>query len=179
MGMQQISGRMRAAPTQAVRAFFAGIGRILLTADRPEARLPAAGEHGSTDGVQGTTAAGRWRDPDKTGNVRLLSAEDMAIEFGTRAAAVTTVTADTDPVAGGTGTIDAGADARARVASAAVSELPLEGYDELSLPSIRARLRNLDADQLRVLAEYERAHAERADVLGMFERRIEKIEAGG
>ena len=29
------------------------------------------------------------------------------------------------------------------------------------------------------MAEYETAHAARADVIGMFERRIAKLEAGG
>jgi hypothetical protein len=49
------------------------------------------------------------------------------------------------------------------------------GYDGLSLPSLRARLRNLDTGQLRVLIAYERAHAGRADVVAMFERRIAKL----
>jgi hypothetical protein len=57
--------------------------------------------------------------------------------------------------------------------------LPLAAYDSLSLPSIRARLRSLDPAQLRVLIAYEQAHAERPEVLGMFERRIEKLEARG
>jgi hypothetical protein len=42
--------------------------------------------------------------------------------------------------------------------------------------SLRARLRNLDVAQVRQLAEYERTHAGRADVLTMFERRIVKLE---
>ena len=54
---------------------------------------------------------------------------------------------------------------------------PLPNYDELSVASLRARLRNLDVAQVRELAEYERAHAARADVLTMFERRIAKLEA--
>jgi hypothetical protein len=54
---------------------------------------------------------------------------------------------------------------------------PLPNYDELSVASLRARLRNLDLAQVRQLAEYERAHAARADVVGMFERRIAKLEA--
>jgi len=54
---------------------------------------------------------------------------------------------------------------------------PLPNYDELSVASLRARLRNLDVAQVRQLAEYERAHAARADVLTMFERRIAKLEA--
>jgi hypothetical protein len=36
----------------------------------------------------------------------------------------------------------------------------------------------LDVGQLRVLLDYEAANAERAEFLGMFERRIEKLEAG-
>ena len=47
------------------------------------------------------------------------------------------------------------------------------------MASLRARLRNLDLAQVRQLAEYERAHAARADVIGMFERRIAKLEADG
>ena len=54
---------------------------------------------------------------------------------------------------------------------------PLPNYDELSIPSLRARLRNLDVAQLRQLVEYERAHADRADVITMFERRMAKLEA--
>ena len=55
--------------------------------------------------------------------------------------------------------------------------LPVPSYDELSLPSLRARLRSLDADQLRVLVQYERSHAGRADVVAMFERRLAKLAA--
>jgi len=61
----------------------------------------------------------------------------------------------------------------------AAAALPLASYDTLSLASIRARLRPLDADQLRVLVNYEQSHAERPEVLGMLERRIEKLETGG
>ena len=59
------------------------------------------------------------------------------------------------------------------------AELPVPNYDELSLPSLRARLRNLDADQLRTLADYERSHAARDDVVMMFKRRLEKHAADG
>jgi hypothetical protein len=58
------------------------------------------------------------------------------------------------------------------------ADLPLPNYDALSLASIRARLRGLDVAQLKVLLDYEAAAAERAEVLRMFERRIEKLEAG-
>ena len=62
-------------------------------------------------------------------------------------------------------------------APAAADPAPLPNYDELSVASLRARLRNLDVAQVRQLAEYERAHAARAEVLTMFERRIAKLEA--
>jgi hypothetical protein len=198
MGIPQVSDRMKMAPVQALRAVFAAVGRILLTADRPEGRAattdPGAGagqgDHPRTPanavraGYQASVqqagpagqAGARWRDLDKTGNVRLLSAEDMELEFGI-ARPTATPPRDSTPPAGvetdalhGKGT---------STPTVAVPELPLAGYDDLSLASIRARLRNLDTGQLRVLADYERSHAERADVLGMFERRIEKLEAGG
>lgn len=56
--------------------------------------------------------------------------------------------------------------------------LPIAGYDELSLPSLRARLRNLDVSQLQVIVDYEATHANRADVVTMFERRIVKLNDG-
>jgi hypothetical protein len=51
-------------------------------------------------------------------------------------------------------------------------------YDDLSLASLRARLRNLDSGQVRTLLDYEQAHAARPQVLVMFERRISKLETG-
>ena len=57
------------------------------------------------------------------------------------------------------------------------SVAPLPNYDTLTVASIRARLRNLGIEQVRQLAEYERTHAAREDVLGMYQRRIAKLEA--
>jgi hypothetical protein len=56
--------------------------------------------------------------------------------------------------------------------------LPVPNYDDLTLASLRARLRNLDQSQVRVLLDYEKAHAGRPDVLTMFERRIAKLDSG-
>jgi hypothetical protein len=68
----------------------------------------------------------------------------------------------------------------AREGTEAVEEaaLPIAGYDGLSLPSLRARLRNLDVEQLQVIVDHERIHANRADVVTMFERRIVKLNDG-
>jgi hypothetical protein len=62
--------------------------------------------------------------------------------------------------------------------AAAGAELPLANYDELTIPSLRARLRNLSADQLGQLIAYEKSHADRADVITMFERRVAKLAEG-
>jgi hypothetical protein len=62
--------------------------------------------------------------------------------------------------------------------AAAAGALPVPNYDALTVASLRARLRNLDAAQLRVMADYERANADREAVVTMFERRIAKLESG-
>jgi len=56
--------------------------------------------------------------------------------------------------------------------------LPVPNYDELTVASLRARLRNLDSSQVRVLLDHEKANAGRPAVLTMFERRIAKLESG-
>jgi hypothetical protein len=110
----------------------------------------------------------RTRDFDKTGNVRLLDdAETSAAAPVSPVPAETAAPAKTAAPAGAPG---AGSEA-------GDSGPPLPNYDELSVASLRARLRNLDVAQVRQLAEYERAHAARAEVVTMFERRIAKLEA--
>ena len=55
---------------------------------------------------------------------------------------------------------------------------PLPGYDDLSLASLRARLRMLDAPTIQAMLSYEKAHARREPVITMLERRLAKISAG-
>ncbi|MFI0482511.1 hypothetical protein [Actinomadura sp. 9N215] len=54
-------------------------------------------------------------------------------------------------------------------------DLPVPDYDNATLPQLRARLRGLSVDQVKLLREYERKHAAREDVIGMYERRIAKL----
>jgi hypothetical protein len=251
MGVPQTEDRARPGPIQALRAVFTGIGRIIMAADRPQAARPGR--------ANGPAATPKWRSLDKTGNVRLLSAEDLeddeaagdddAGSFRAEAEAQAEAQAEALAEAELAETELLGADlaegnlagaelaetqlaetqlAETQVAEAELAEapgelaatelaeppaelaepavaeapaelaepavagtpaelpepeaaaaLPLASYDTLSLASIRARLRPLDADQLRVLVNYEQSHAERPEVLGMLERRIEKLETGG
>ena len=132
------------------------------------------------------------RDFDKTGNVRLLGGADAAARTAGKTAKAGKADADTAAEASAPAKADSAADtspagepspaAGAGPVMAAAQEpgdsgAPLPNFDELSVPSLRARLRNLDIGQVRQMLEYERTHAARPEVIAMFERRIAKLEA--
>jgi hypothetical protein len=135
-------------------------------------RLPQVTGHIRADGVAGAPGAALRAAFTQVG--RLLMAAD---EFRSRVQSERANGAARPP--GEAGAPVPAAEAEVTVASAVTSApaLPVPNYDELSLPSLRARLRYLDAGQLRALVEYERAHAGRADIMTMFERRIAKLTA--
>jgi hypothetical protein len=60
-------------------------------------------------------------------------------------------------------------------AKISAKDLPVSGYDDATLASVRARLRGLDARQVGQLRDYERSNAARADFLRMYENRIAKL----
>jgi hypothetical protein len=193
MDIPQVGDQARRAPTQAIRAVFAGIGKILLAADRPQPgprpggpRHAAPGGRAPQSAPPAATASQRWRSLDETGNVRLLSTEELTVGHGTVIAAT--------PAAGmldGEGAAQAWEATMTPVASQplagnvpvgagfVVHALPLPGYDTLPVASIRARLRGLDVDQLQALLVHEQKNAERPEIIAMIERRIEKLESGG
>jgi hypothetical protein len=199
---QQVAERVKEAPAQALRAVFSGIGQVLLVADRvksrvaePERAQPAAATAPRARSSSGAAAPGtetRWRSLDQTGNVRVLSEEDEAEAQPAEAAPSPAAESPAAPPAAEPPAAQPAAEPPAAPTAAeppvteAVTEpaatgqaaLPVPNYDDLSLASLRARLRNLDQSQVRMLLDYEKAHAGRADVLTMFERRITKLESG-
>jgi hypothetical protein len=256
---QQVSDRVKEAPAQVLRAMFAGVGQVLLVADRirssraaeterarvaaPRPRPPQPVPPAEPRREAGPTARTetRWRSLDETGNVRLLSRQEEP-EAAPSAAAAEPVTepATEAPAAGAqapapepepmpvaetpapepepepipvaqapapepepepipvaeTPAPEPAAAAEAPAAEPAAGPedaatpaeepsdlglqvLPVPNYDGLTVASLRARLRNLDPGQLRQLIDYEKAHAGRADVTTMFERRIAKLENEG
>jgi hypothetical protein len=283
MPLPQVSDRIKEIPGQALRAVFAGVGQLLLAADKVRAQLaappdepaqpaapspepaapPAAAPPAAAAPARATPtgssvtppevtdpAESRWRSLDKTGNVRLLHDGDP--DLGT--AASTPPAAAAEPVAAETAAAETGAaetaepepadlavptaaepavptpaqpavpvsaepavptpdepavptpaevatpapaepvlaeptmavvpeptevTATAEPAAATGADLPVAGYDQLSVASLRARLRVLDVTQVRTLLDYEKAHQNRADMVTMFERRIAKLEQGG
>ena len=63
-------------------------------------------------------------------------------------------------------------------ATALGEALPVPNYDQLSVASLRARLRVLDAGQVQTLLDYENAHESRPAVISLFERRLIKLGEG-
>jgi hypothetical protein len=146
----------------------------------------------------------RWRSLDTTGNVRLLNEEDTAktgpAVAGTPPAAEATAAPTAQPklaaetseatepaaAAGPPAAVEAVAAGQAGpaepedpgLAVIGQSSLPVPNYDNLTIASLRARLRGLDRSQVQLLHDYEKANAGRADVLTMFERRIVKLDSG-
>jgi hypothetical protein len=167
---------------------------------RPVAAAPSAQ---SSSGQAAPASETRWRSLDQTGNVRLLPEEDpsrpaaearpaVAPAATTEQAAEPPATADqatepataaeppaAEPPTGQTVMEPAATEAVAQAPATEQAALPVPNYDDLTVASLRARLRNLDQSQVRMLLDYEKAHAGRADVLTMFERRITKLDSDG
>jgi hypothetical protein len=195
---QHVSERVKEAPAQALRAVFSGIGQVLLVADRIKSRAaePARSQGPATTGRPGPSGpngpagpAGpaaappkdetRWRSLDETGNVRLLSRDNTPARSAAAEPEPTVAPEpepEPEPEPAAASAPDRAA-AGVTAAGPALAALPVANYDDLTLASLRARLRNLDSGQVRVLLEYEKANAGRAPVLTMFERRIAKLES--
>jgi hypothetical protein len=54
-------------------------------------------------------------------------------------------------------------------------ELPIPNFDHLSLAQVRGRLRQLSVEELVLLRNYERAHADRLPIVTMLDNRISKV----
>ena len=208
MRVPPVSERMKEAPAHALRAVFAGIGQVLLVADRIKNRATDTNHAPSAADPEpaapaSETAAAAPADATPTTAAAAEAAPAAGTAPVTPDAAATTPatpqpasTAATAPPAGAAATATPATTARpasstpasatppsatpaaASAAAAAAADLPVPHYDELSVASLRARMRGLDAAQLRILIDYESTHAERGTVLAMFERRLAKVEAG-
>jgi hypothetical protein len=136
-------------PAKMLRAMFAGVGSLLSVMDKVRSK-PAAEAPADAEVPAPTAAAPEAvAAPEPAAEPETVAAETAAPE---------TATPET-------------------VVPEAAAGLPLANYDELTVASLRARLRNLSIEQLAQLIAYEKGNAARPDVITMFERRIAKVEA--
>lgn len=181
MPIPQVNDRIKEAPAVMLRAVFAGVGQLLLAADKVRSR--AAGTSWPSDR---TTPKGRapaqprWHTLDDTRSetVPLTRERAHSHNYSQQSSPVKPAVQD-EPAAQDEPAVVPDEPAVQAVstvpAAPAAAAPPLSGYDDLSLPSLRARMRVFDAATLRALLAYEKAHAHRDDVITMFERRLAKI----
>ncbi len=208
MRVPQVNDRLKEAPAQALRAVFSGVGTVLLVADRlrhrpsqetgqgnghatrrataQEGSSPAATappRQGGSPATQGGPAA-KAASPAKASSAKASSAKASSAKARAAAPPAPRTPAAPPTSADSPAPAKSGGGSAAAVLGGAASEsgvsdgLPIAGYDGLSMPQLRARMRTLDPAQLRALIAHERAHAGRDEVVAMFERRIAKVEGG-
>ena len=159
-----------------------------VAAETPKAsntsKTSAAPQGSATAETASAPRVTKARDFDKTGNVRLLGGADVAARAAGKtaktgkAAAADKASAPAEASPAGDASPAADASSVAEAADGAGdSGPPVPNFDELTVPSLRARLRNLDIGQVRRMLQYEQTHAARPEVITMFERRIAKLEA--
>lgn len=176
MRVPQVNERVKEAPAQALRAMFAGIGQLMLFTDKLRNRAETD-EKKVPEAASTATATATVEEPSaKAASAEATPAAPAAQARATTHAAPTTETVEAAPAPAAP--VTKVAEEPAAAATTEAAELPLPNYDALTVASLRARMRNLTADQLTVLIGYEKAHANREDIIAMFERRIAKLAEG-
>jgi hypothetical protein len=183
--------QMKEGPASSMlRAMFAGFGSLMSVMDRvrnkPPAEAPADAEApaAATTPAPGDAAAAEDTAPQETVVAETVVAETVVADSsaaseasaGPETVAAPEATATAEPETSGAPEASAGPE------TSAVPEpsgaLPLANYDELSVASLRARLRNLTNDDLTQLMTYEKAHQDRPEVIKMFQNRLVKMTTG-
>jgi len=161
--------QMKERPASVLRAMFAGFGSLMSVMDKmrskPAAEAPAdaAATAPQTPEAPAATATETTAEPDTVVAEPTPAAEPVA-------AAETATESTTEPAAT--------TEAEAAVEPGPVAALPLANYDELTVASLRARLRNLSNDDINQLVTYEQAHQDRPEVIKMFKNRLIKMTSG-
>jgi hypothetical protein len=161
--------QMKEGPASSMlRAMFAGLGSLMSVMDR--VRNKPAAEAPTQAAAPAPTVARTTTHPETVAaEVPVKSEQPAGAESTVEPEAApepVAVVADTTP--------EPGPATEPEPASA----LPLANYDELSVASLRARLRNLSNDDLNQLMTYETAHQDRPEVIKMFQNRLIKMTSG-
>jgi hypothetical protein len=193
--------QMKEGPASSMlRAMFAGFGSLMSVMDRvrnkPPAEAPADAEApaaAATPAPEDTAAAEDTATPEtvatETVDPETVALQTVAPEtVVAESSAASEASADPETVAAPEATASAepetaaapqaSADPETSAATEPSGALPLANYDELSVASLRARLRNLTNDDLTQLMAYEKAHQDRPEVIKMFQNRLVKMTTG-
>jgi hypothetical protein len=200
--------QMKERPASMLRAMFAGFGSLMSVMDKvrgkPAAEAPSDAEasapattpapEDTATGVAETAApetvvaetvvAETVVEPEVSTGPETVVAETVVVEAvapeATAASEATTApeTVTPETVAAEVSTGPETVAAEIPAVAEPSGELPLAKYDELSVASLRARLRNLSNDDLTLLMTYERAHQDRPEVIKMFQNRLIKMTTG-
>ncbi|MCU1675912.1 MAG: hypothetical protein JWM93_670 [Frankiales bacterium] len=143
-------------------------------------RVGAAGGTGTDDPVAGATVTEHDSDDVVfTTESELFGATPAATAADVDAGPA--LRAEPEPAHSGhgarSGPGEAGATIRHDEPGHTHSDAPLEGFDEMTIGSLRGRLGSLSLNELESLRDYERSHAIRPQVLTMLENRIAKVTA--
>ena len=175
MPIPQVNDRIKEAPAVMLRAVFAGVGQLLLAADKVRSRAAGTSWPADRTAPKGRARAqARWHtlDDTRSGTVPLARERAHSHNYSQHTSPAKPAVQDEPAVQAAPALVQ---NAPAVPAAPAAEAPPLPGYDDLSLPSLRARMRVFDAATLRALLAYEKAHAQRDEVITMFERRLAKI----
>ena len=181
--------QMKERPASVLRAMFAGFGSLMSVMDKmrskPAAEAPAdaAATAPQTPEAPAATATATETTAEPDTVVAESTVEtDAKAEPDTAAAVAEPVAAAepaVEPAAAETAAEPATTtEAEAAVEPGLVAALPLANYDELTVASLRARLRNLSNDDITLLVTYEQAHQDRPEVIKMFKNRLIKMTSG-
>jgi hypothetical protein len=161
--------QMKEGPASSMlRAMFAGLGSLMSVVDR--VRNKPAAEAPTPAAAPAPTVARTTTHPETVAaEVPVKSEQPAGAESTAEPEAApepVAVAADTTP------------EPEPATEPDTASALPLANYGELSVASLRARLRNLSNDDLNQLMTYERAHQDRPEVIKMFQNRLIKMTSG-
>jgi hypothetical protein len=177
--------QVKEGPASMLRAMFAGFGSLLSVMDKVRAK-PAAEAPADAEAPAAATTA---QAPEATAATEPEVAADpaaVAAEVTTAPEAAVAAEAPAEAPAAPEAPVvpEAPVAAEAPVVPEASAgpetsgALPLANYDELTVASLRARLRNLSNDDLTLLMTYEREHQNRPEVIKMFQNRLIKMTSG-
>jgi hypothetical protein len=195
-----VADRLRARAAEQL----SGSGEATATrpADHAPAPAPAPPPPAPAKPARPDAETSRWRSLDKTGNVRVLDGgeeqDDEDVPGATAAVpepapapapsaeytpteVVPAVSVPDEPAPAEPAQAQPAMQQEAEPAPPATApgeDLPVPNYDQLSVASLRARLRVLDAGQVQTLLDYENAHESRPAVITLFERRLIKLGEG-